>query len=100
MKERANNAEIARALDTRAFYVCPVSILTVPNGRCRPPALRSFIDAEVSVRRGSIEGSITEDIDGDGRICKMRVADPNGPWKKHPQQPSCWSPRTDRPAGR
>jgi hypothetical protein len=27
-----------------------------------------------------------EDIDGDGRILQMRVADPNGLWKRHPQR--------------
>jgi murein tripeptide amidase MpaA len=28
-----------------------------------------------------------EDVDGDGRILQMRVEDPNGAWKPHPQEP-------------
>ncbi len=34
-----------------------------------------------------IEGLIVEDIDGDGRILQMRIEDPNGLWKAHPQEP-------------
>jgi hypothetical protein len=34
-----------------------------------------------------VEGLVAEDLDGDGRILQMRIADPNGPWKKHPQEP-------------
>ena len=34
-----------------------------------------------------VEGLIAEDLDGDGRILQMRIADPNGPWKKHPREP-------------
>jgi len=28
-----------------------------------------------------------EDVDGDGRILMMRLEDPNGPWKPHPDEP-------------
>lgn len=33
------------------------------------------------------EGLHYEDIDGDGRILEMRISDPNGDWKKHPEFP-------------
>ena len=34
-----------------------------------------------------IEGLAVEDIDGDGRILQMRIPDPNGLWKTHPDEP-------------
>src|SRR5882672_8126610 len=80
------DADITRCLDTRAFYVCP---RINPDGAewalaDQPKFVRS------STRRypydeDPVEGLIVEDIDGDGRILQMRVRDPNGPWKKHPQ---------------
>ena len=86
IKERANNPDVARALDTRTFYVCP---RINPDGAewamgDNPRYVRS------STRRypfdeDPIDGLITEDLDGDGRILQMRVTDPTGPWKKHPQ---------------
>jgi murein tripeptide amidase MpaA len=33
------------------------------------------------------EGLTVEDIDGDGRILQMRLPDPNGLWKPHPEEP-------------
>ena len=35
----------------------------------------------------AIEGLTVEDIDGNGRILQMRIADSNGLWKAHPQEP-------------
>jgi murein tripeptide amidase MpaA len=88
MKGRDADADIRRALDTRTIYVCP---RINPDGAewamaDRPKYVRS------STRRypfdeEPVEGLIAEDMDGDGRILQMRIADPNGPWKKHPQQP-------------
>jgi murein tripeptide amidase MpaA len=88
LKGKASDADIRRALDTRAFYICP---RINPDGAewamaDRPKYVRS------STRRypfdeEPVEGLVSEDVDGDGRILQMRIADPNGPWKKHPQQP-------------
>lgn len=78
--------DVLRCLDTRAIYVCP---RINPDGAewamaDQPKYVRS------STRRypydeDTIEGLLSEDIDGDGRILQMRIPDPNGPWKKHPQ---------------
>ena len=88
MKGKDADADIRRALDTRTIYVCP---RINPDGAewamaDRPKYVRS------STRRypydeEPVEGLIAEDMDGDGRILQIRVADPNGAWKKHPQQP-------------
>ena len=88
MKGRDSDADIIRCLATRTIYVCP---RINPDGAewamaDRPKYVRS------STRRypfdeDPVEGLIVEDLDGDGRVLQMRVPDPNGPWKPHPQQP-------------
>jgi murein tripeptide amidase MpaA len=40
-----------------------------------------------------IEGLTIEDVDGDGRILMMRIPDPLGGWKVHPQEPRLLTPR-------
>jgi len=80
--------DVTRALDTRTFYVCP---RINPDGAewalaDRPRFIRS------STRRWpydeeELEGLDVEDVDGDGRILQMRLPDPNGTWKAHPDDP-------------
>ena len=80
--------EVTRALDTRAFYVCP---------RINPDGAEwALADKPKWVRSSTrpypwddeeIEGLTVEDIDGDGRILQMRIPDSNGLWKDHPEQP-------------
>lgn len=80
--------EVTRALDTRAFYICP---RVNPDG-----AEWALADSPRFVRSATrayphdedeVEGLFAQDIDGDGRILQMRIPDPNGPWKKHPEEP-------------
>ena len=83
-----SDAEITQLLDTRAVYLCP---RLNPDGAelalaDRPRHIRS------STRRypydeEPVDGLTAEDIDGDGRILFMRVADPHGTWKKCEQDP-------------
>jgi murein tripeptide amidase MpaA len=80
--------EITRCLDTRVFYICP---------RISPDGAEWALADQPKIVRSStrpyphdedpIEGLKTEDIDGDGRILTMRVRDPNGTWKPHPEEP-------------
>ncbi len=82
------DAEVTRALDTRAFYICP---------RVNPDGAELALADKPKIIRSStrpypfdeepIEGLIREDIDGDGRLLNMRIVDPNGPWKAHPDDP-------------
>jgi murein tripeptide amidase MpaA len=102
MTQRESNAEVARCLATRTFYVCP---RINPDGAewamaDQPRYVRS------STRRypfdeEPVEGLLVQDMDGDGRILQMRIADPNGPWKKHPEEPRLLVRRdpTDPPGG-
>ncbi|MEP6657968.1 MAG: M14 family metallopeptidase, partial [Betaproteobacteria bacterium] len=83
------DAEITRALDTRAFYICP---RINPDGAewalaDQPKWIRSSTRPYPHDEE-AIEGLTVEDIDGDGRILQMRVPDPNGLWKSHPEAPA------------
>jgi murein tripeptide amidase MpaA len=87
LEDYGNEAKVTRALDTRAFYVIP---RLNPDGAelalaDRPRFVRS------SVRPWPLpepeDGLYAEDLDGDGRILMMRVPDPNGAWKAHPDEP-------------
>jgi murein tripeptide amidase MpaA len=83
-----SDAEITHLLDTRAIYLCP---RLNPDGAelalaDRPRHIRS------STRRypydeEPVDGLTAEDIDGDGKVLFMRVADPHGTWKKCEQDP-------------
>lgn len=80
---------VTRALDTRAFYIVP---RVNPDGAewalaDKPKVIRSstrpypYVDDPID---GLTWG---EDLDGDGRILQMRIEDPNGAWKVHPDDP-------------
>ena len=80
--------DVARALDTRAFYVCP---RINPDGAewalaDKPKYVRSSTRS-YPFDEDAIEGLTVEDIDGDGRILQMRIPDPNGLWRAHPDEP-------------
>lgn len=79
---------ITELLNTRAFYICP---RVNPDG-----AELALADKPKSIRSSTrpypydeeaYEGLFQEDIDGDGRMLYMRVVDPNGHWKAHPDDP-------------
>lgn len=83
------DANVTRALDTRAFYIVP---------RVNPDGAEWALADHPKVIRSStrpypytddvIDGLIPwEDIDGDGRLLSMRIEDPNGAWKAHSDDP-------------
>jgi murein tripeptide amidase MpaA len=80
--------EVTRALDTRAFYVCPRVNPDGPEWALadKPKFVRSSTRS-YPYDEDEVEGLAIQDIDDDGRILQMRVADPNGLWKPHPQEP-------------
>jgi murein tripeptide amidase MpaA len=83
-----NDPEVTRALDTKAFYIVP---------RVNPDGAEVFLSDRPRYLRSStrpwpfdeepIEGLIRQDIDEDGRQLQMRIPDPDGPWKPHPDEP-------------
>ena len=83
-----SDKDVTRLLDTRALYVCP---RINPDGAewalaDRPRYIRSSTRA-YPFDEDAIDGLTMEDVDGDGRILLMRIPDPNGPYKAHPQEP-------------
>jgi murein tripeptide amidase MpaA len=78
---------VTHLLDTRAMYVVP---RLNPDGpelalADRPRFIRSSTRPWPLVE--PVDGLYEEDLDGDGRILMMRLADPNGGWKPHPEEP-------------
>ncbi|MFT4867352.1 MAG: murein tripeptide amidase MpaA, partial [Ilumatobacter sp.] len=78
--------QVTRALRTRTFYVVP---------RVNPDGAEWALADTPRYRRSSVRnwpladgrrwpGHESEDIDGDGRILQMRLADPDGQWMPHP----------------
>ncbi len=80
--------EVTRALDTRAFYICPRVNPDGPEWALseRPKLIRSST-RPYPFDEDAIEGLNIEDVDGDGRILQMRIPDANGLWKPHPEEP-------------
>ncbi len=86
--EDGEDADVTRVLDTRVFYICP---------RVNPDGAELFLCDRPRYIRSStrpypwaedpVEGLRREDLDGDGRMLTMRVPDPNGAWKAHPDDP-------------
>ena len=74
--------EITRLIDTRAFYVVP---LVNPDGRAisvdSPENHRWNIRPGDEDGDGAVDEDPPEDLDLDGRILRMRVIDPDGPWQ-------------------
>jgi murein tripeptide amidase MpaA len=79
---------VTRCLDTRAFYIVP---RISPDG-----AEWALADNPKFVRSSTrpypydeepVEGLLEQDIDANGRILTMRLVDPNGAWKAHPDDP-------------
>ena len=92
--------EITRLLDTRALYVCP---RINPDGAewalaDRPKYIRSST-RPYPYDEDPVDGLDIEDVDGDGRILSMRIPDPNGGYKAHPQDPRLLVPRDPVEAG-
>jgi murein tripeptide amidase MpaA len=80
---------VTLALDTRAFYICP---RVNPDGAewalADQPRLIRSSTRPYPYTEEHLDGLIgNQDIDGDGRILSMRVPDPNGAWKCHPDHP-------------
>ncbi len=83
-----SDAKITECLATRAFYLVP---RLNPDGAEwalaeRPKLIRSST-RPYPYDEDPMEGMAgSEDIDGDGRILTIRIPDPNGTWKAHPDE--------------
>lgn len=80
--------EITRLLNTRTIYLCP---RLNPDGAEwameQPPRIRRSSTRPYPYDEEPLPGLEEFDVDGDGRILYMRIKDPNGGWKAHPDEP-------------
>jgi len=94
LRNRDADALVRHLLDTRTVYLVP---RLCPDGAelalaDRPRHIRSSTRA-YPFEEEALDGMVIEDIDGDGRILSMRIADPNGGWKPHPEDQRLMIPR-------
>src|SRR4051794_6798525 len=85
--EHGQADDVTRVLDTRCFYVMPrVNPDGVEFALADPP---TFVRSSTRVypRPDQQPGLVEGDVDGDGRVLTMRIKDPNGAWKPHPDEP-------------
>jgi murein tripeptide amidase MpaA len=92
--------DVTRLIDTRALYVCP---RINPDGAewalaDKPKYIRSST-RPYPFDEDPVDGLNVEDVDGDGRILSMRIRDPNGAYKVHPDDPRLMTPRDPVEAG-
>jgi Zinc carboxypeptidase len=87
LTQHGSDPQITRALDTRVFYVIP---RLNPDGAERGLKERRFIRSSVRPypRDQPEDGLQVQDIDGDGRVLDMRIEDPTGAWRGHPEEKS------------
>lgn len=93
LKGYGSDKQITALLDTRALYIVP---------RMNPDGAELFLDERHRAVRSSTrpyprldkqDGLHEEDVDKDGRILTMRIKDPNGAWKAHPDDARLMIPR-------
>jgi murein tripeptide amidase MpaA len=89
-----SDPRVTELLDSRVVYLCP---RLNPDG-----AELALADAPRHIRSSTrpypydephVEGLTVQDVDGDGRILQMRMKDPRGGWKPHPDEPRLLIPR-------
>ena len=83
--------KVTELLDQTVFYLIPT---INPDGRDRwfheaqtAHSSRSGLRPFDNDGDGLLDEDDVDDLDGDGSIVQMRIADPNGRWKPHPQYP-------------
>lgn len=95
-------AFVTQLLDRRTLYILPMlspdsrdAHFYKPNSTHSPRSGLRPVDDD---RDGLFDEDGADDIDGDGHITQMRVRDPNGRWKPHPDFPNLMIPcREDEP---
>ena len=80
--------ELRKLVDSTGFYVVPV---VNPDGRAisvdTPENHRWNVRPTDEDGDGLLDEDPPEDLDGDGRMLRMRVVNPNGQWVADPQNP-------------
>lgn len=86
--EYATDANLRQLVDTRAFFIVPI---VNPDGRVisteTPENHRWNVRPVDEDDDGRLDEDPPEDLDGDGRILRMRVLDPDGRWVVSADEP-------------
>ena len=87
---------MTRLLDERTFYIMPMmspdsrnAHMYEPNSTHSPRGGQRPVDDD---RDGLVDEDKPDDLDGDGHITQMRIRDPHGRWKPHPDYPELMIP--------
>jgi hypothetical protein len=90
------NDRITALVDTRVFYILPMlspdsrdKHMYEPNNTHSPRTGQRRVDDD---QDGRVNEDNTDDLDGDGHITQMRIKDPNGRHKPHPDFPELLIP--------
>ena len=88
--ENRDLPRVQELLRDRAFYIAPT---INPDGRAHwfdglntMHSSRSGKRPVDDDRDGAFDEDGPDDLDGDGEVLQMRVRDPNGGWKEHPEE--------------
>lgn len=86
LESYGTDSRVTELLDTRALYVLPrIAVDGAEWYFNHPQMLRS--SPLLYPEPEEMEGLRPSDIDGDGKILRMRIADPNGDWKVSAKDP-------------
>lgn len=91
-----SDERVTRLLDTRTLYIIPNANPDPGEQLIQPPepgviqgvSRDGYLYPWDDDGDGRADEDGPEDIDGDGRITSMRVENPHGAWKRHPEIPS------------
>jgi murein tripeptide amidase MpaA len=98
LNQYGQEAEATRLVDTMTFYIVPrVSPDGAEKYLTSPYMLRSSVRPYPFTEEQ--DGFVPEDMDGDGRILQMRIADPDGEWKISLQDARLMVPRLPHESG-
>jgi zinc carboxypeptidase len=91
LESHQENETVQRLLDERVFYLLPMmspdsrdAHFYEPNSTNSPRSGQRPVDDD---KDGLVDEDGPDDLDGDGHITQMRVRDPNGRFKSHPDFP-------------
>lgn len=103
LEMQAESDLIARLLDQRVFYLMPMmspdsrdAHFYRPNTTHSPRSGQRPVDDD---RDGLVDEDGPDDLDGDGNITQMRIADKNGRYRVHPDYPNLLVATKEREQG-
>lgn len=103
LEMHAENSQVQRLLRERVFYILP---MLSPDSRDKhfyePNTTSSPRSGQVPVdddQDGLINEDGYNDLNGDGHITQMRIRDPRGRYKSHPEYPNLMIPAADGESG-